>query len=266
MNEGTTHNPAVSVVIPTHNRARSLRRTLCALATQTYPTDRFETLVIANGCHADTGETVRALATPFRLRLVELSASNVSLARNTGASMARGDLLLFLDDDVEPLAGTIEAHANAHRSAPDIIATGPYLCPGLGPRPNLLVEWLQHLNAITPVVAQRKRKLDWAFFIGGNFSMHKSLFDRVGGFDPSFPRHQDWEFGYRAQKLGVRFIFVPDAGAYHYKHENRSLEQFLRNMRTEGRCDVTFTRRHPEIVNSLAISRATRPRTTIGRL
>ena len=63
--------PFVSVVIPTRNRARSLRRTLAALARQTYAADRFEVVVAANGCTDDTAATVRAWTAPHALTLVE---------------------------------------------------------------------------------------------------------------------------------------------------------------------------------------------------
>ena len=267
MNGGSTSRPAVSVVVPTHNRAPSLRRTLEALAAQTYAVDRFEGLVVANGCTDDTAAMVRALAMPFALKLVELPTSGASLARNAGASMARGDLLLFLDDDVEPLPGLVDVHARTQGSARDLIAMGPYLPPPLPRPPSLLVERLGALGiSFLELLAEWKGPLDWVWFIGGNFSISKALFESVGGFDGTLSRHEDWEFGCRAQKTGARFVFMPKAGAYHYPHENRSLAQYLRNARSEGRSDVAITHRHPEIVDRLAIGRAAQPRTTLGRL
>jgi GT2 family glycosyltransferase len=260
--------PAVSVLIPTHDRSQSLRRTLQALAAQTYPANHFETLVIANGCHDDTAVKVRALATPFTLRLAEIPTSNVSLARNTGAAIARGDLLVFVDDDVEPLPGHIQAHASAHLSAPNLIAMGPYLAPVLKKPPGMVLERLRRLGASNPEwLTAENPALHWEYFGGGgNFSIRKDLFEHVGGFDTAFSRYQDMEFAYRAEKHGARLIFLPAAGAYHYAYENRSLMQYLRITRTDGRTNVLIARRYPETFEKFPIARAARPRTALGHL
>ena len=95
--------PEVSVVIPTRNRARSLERTLAALAMQSLPPTRFEVLVAANGCTDGTAALVRARRDAPAVRLVEQPTASMSRARDQGASAARGHVLVFLDDDVEPV-------------------------------------------------------------------------------------------------------------------------------------------------------------------
>ncbi len=90
----------ISVIIPAHNEEHYLSRTLEALRRQNY--GWFEVIVVANGCTDRTAEVARGKCH----RLIVLSRKNLGVARNLGARMARGDLLVFLDADtlLEPMA------------------------------------------------------------------------------------------------------------------------------------------------------------------
>jgi glycosyltransferase involved in cell wall biosynthesis len=83
----------ISIVIPAHNEQNYLRETLDALQQQTY--GWLEVIVVANGCSDRTAEIARGRCH----RLIVLSKKNLGLARNLGARMARGEVLLFLDAD-----------------------------------------------------------------------------------------------------------------------------------------------------------------------
>jgi glycosyltransferase involved in cell wall biosynthesis len=90
----------ISVIIPAHNEADYLPATLEALKRQNH--GNFEVIVVANGCSDRTADTARGKCH----RLVVLSEKNLGVARNLGARLARGEILLFLDADttLEPMA------------------------------------------------------------------------------------------------------------------------------------------------------------------
>src|SRR5437899_400561 len=90
---------SISVIIPAHNEQDYLGRTLDSLKRQNYP--RFEVIVVANGCTDATAEVARDHCD----RLIDLSQKSLGVARNLGARMAKGEILVFLDADtrLEPM-------------------------------------------------------------------------------------------------------------------------------------------------------------------
>ena len=269
MKRDPSSTPFISVVIPTRNRARSLRRTLEALRRQTYPADDFEVIAVANDCSDETGAMVRAFAAPYGLRLVECPTAGISLARNTGSSMARGVLLVFLDDDIEPLPDFLAAYARAHTDADNFVAVGPLLPPPRHGRLSFFAERLNRLDVDFSVLrAQEKETLDWTCIAGGNVSVRKALVEKTGGFDISIVSYggEDYEFAYRAQWAGARFVFVPAAAGYHYGNENVSVASYLRHARLKGRNDVEVARKHPKMVRGLGLGRLLGLHSMRGRL
>ena len=121
--------PQISVVIPTHNRPASVLRLLRALRDGSFPADRFEVVVVADGCEDDTAVIARAEPLPFALRVLEQNPGRgAGPARNLGASHAAGELLVFLDDDIEPGSGLLAEHREAHaRVGGPAVAIGPAL-------------------------------------------------------------------------------------------------------------------------------------------
>jgi GT2 family glycosyltransferase len=260
--------PEVSVVIPTRNRVRSLQRTLAALAAQSHPPDRFDVLVAANGCTDGTAALVRSWPAPFALRLVEQPAAGMSRARNHGASAARGHVLVFLDDDVEPVPGFLAAHARVHRAGTDLVAVGPLLVPPTHRPLSLLAERLHSLDDAFALLLAGTPSLDWTCMTGGNVSMSRTLFEDTGGFDPSIGGYgsEDYEFALRAAKAGARFAFLPDAGGIHHRQDDDSLAAYLWRGRSMGRNDAALARRHPEMVDRLKLGLIDRPHSLLGRL
>jgi len=87
--------------------------------------------------------------------------------------------------------------------------------------------------------------LAWTFFITRNVSVEKRFFEEVGLFNEKFKGwgYEDWEWGYRLYKKGVKFIEDKEIITYHQEHpfsvKNRRKEQ-MRNY-------ATFVSLHPEI-------------------
>jgi glycosyltransferase involved in cell wall biosynthesis len=115
--------PLISVIIPAHNEEQYLPKTLQALHGQTFKP--FEVVVIANGCTDHTAEVARGRCH----QLIVLSQKSLGVARNLGARIAKGQLLVFLDADtlldstgLETIAAEFRAGngAGTVRGVPDV--------------------------------------------------------------------------------------------------------------------------------------------------
>src|SRR4051812_44457670 len=94
-------NPAIAVIIPTHNRAQQLRTTLQSVFEQDLPAERYEVVVVANACTDETAEVVRGFQRPGLLvHLVDEPRLGLHYARHAGAKAASAPLLVYTDDDV----------------------------------------------------------------------------------------------------------------------------------------------------------------------
>ena len=193
----------ISVIVPTHNRLELLRKKLELLEAQQ---GEFEVIVVADGCTDGTAQFLRQYQPPFGFQRLETAEAygrgkGPAFARNRGAEAAKGEILLFSDDDVMPQAGWIEAHQKAHAQA-GIVAVGKLVLP-----PSLS----EGATFAGPMVA-------WWNPTGANTSLPKALFEQVGGYDESFSGYggEDPDLGYRLKQAGARFVFAPQAVGEHW--------------------------------------------------
>src|SRR3954447_24100594 len=89
--------PSVSVVVPTFRRAGSIGPTLEALLRLDYPSELLEIIVVDDGSDDGTAEVLEQFP---GVRSEHQRNAGVAVARNRGARVAHGDLLLFNDDDI----------------------------------------------------------------------------------------------------------------------------------------------------------------------
>jgi GT2 family glycosyltransferase len=251
----------ISVVIPTRDRRASVERALRALSAQSYPVTAMEIIVVADGCSDGTREIATG-AWPMQVHLIEQPALGPAAARNRGAAAAIGDPLIFLDDDVEASRGFVAAHLEGH-TGPDNVVIG-YLPPDLQERRDFFAIVLRSWwEAMFDPLRDPGHRFSFSDLLSGNFSIARSLFARVGGFDETLQCHEDYELGIRLIAAGVRMRYVEDAAGRH--HEHTDLRRALGRKRDEGRVDVTLTRRHPALLPALPISLDSRRLTRRGR-
>ena len=254
--------PAVSVVIPTHNRQRPLMRLLRALECQEPVAGGFEVVVVTDGSTDSTAAAVRATAWTIPVTVIEQAAAGPAEARNRGASHARGALLLFLDDDVEPVPGVVRAHQAFHTRCPDGVGIGdlPPAVQAEGLFAVILRGWWQQMFDGSRHGGHRYLYRD---LLSGHCSIARANFETIGRFDPALRCHEDWELGYRAIECGLSLRLVPGAVAIH--HEASSLAKALRRKYDEGVADIQLLERHAALGPQLPLSR-TRQRGFAGRV
>jgi glycosyltransferase involved in cell wall biosynthesis len=241
----------VSVIIPTYNRSTSLRRTLDALCNQTYAMQRVEVIVVMDGCTDETAEMLRHWESPYALTTIHQANQGPAAARNCGAAQARGHLLIFLDDDVQPTPSLTEAHVQAHSCTTDRVVIG-YLPPVIqGPANYFRIELRNWWEAMFRPMRRPFHRYGYWNMLSGNLSLAAEQFACAGGFDPVLRCHEDYELGIRLIKAGASLTFASNAVGYH--HEVTDLDRSLWRKRQEGQADVMIGRRYPESLPSMPL-------------
>jgi hypothetical protein len=197
---------------------------------------------------------VGSLALPFETRVLELGGVGAAGGRNRGGREARNPVVVWLDDDVVPEPAFLAEHAGSHGGlAHERVVLGYY--PPVIEHDSL---WGLRLRAWWEDHFRRKAepRHEWTYIdvVSGNLSMPRELFLRSGGFDESFAGRgrEDWEFGIRLLRQGVRLAYQPRAVGQHYL--DASFRTALRNCRSEAAGDVLLATRHPEVAGHLPLA------------
>lgn len=239
--------PFLSVVIPTFNRAGSLMRTLEGLRCQSLPPASFEVVAVSDGSTDGTDSLLTAAAErqPYRLRPVRQKNGGPSRARNRGVQEACGEVIVFLDDDVEPSPGLLATHAIHHRMDTQVVVIGPMLpdpaCRRAEP------PWVAWEHAMLGRQYAAWGAGEWKgagpnHFYSGNASVRRDHLLAVGGFDEEFTRQEDVELAFRlARERRLRFVFDADARGVH--RPSRTFAAWLKTPYAYGRLDVTRAER-----------------------
>jgi GT2 family glycosyltransferase len=191
----------VSVVIPTHQRRDLTLRALASVAAQSLRPR--EVLVVADGC-SDGTEAAVSLAYPSAT-VVSQDQLGVSGARNAGIRRAAGEWIALLDSDDEWKPEKLERQLAVLRSHPEC---GICHCDEI---------WIRRGNQVLQGKHHRKRGgsiftdcLALCAISPSAALVHRSVFERVGGFDEELPACEDYDFWLRACADGeVAFVDEP---------------------------------------------------------
>ncbi|MEX0699414.1 MAG: glycosyltransferase [Acidimicrobiia bacterium] len=215
--------PTTAVVIPVYNRGDALAKTLAGLAVQDYPAELMSVVVADDGSEDDIESIVAATDADFDIVYARQTRDGFGAgrARNLGATHSSSDVIVFLDSDGLTEPTFVRGHAGHHTGAEERVVIGGRV----------------HIEARAITVEAIRHGVDWASsettghddfrtllarrtggftstdegyraFVSSNVSMSRSLFEKVGGFDPRFRwwGSEDSEFGWRLWQAGARFV------------------------------------------------------------
>jgi GT2 family glycosyltransferase len=245
--------PQISVVIPTYQRRRSVIRALVSLKVQTLPAGAYEVITVIDGSTDDTADAIRGLDTPYRLVAVEQQNRGRAAACNAGVRRAAGEVIVFLDDDMEADGGLLEAHWCAHAEADRRVVLGAVpIVLGTGASP--LVDYrARRFQGRLAALAAPGYRLTYSDIYTGNASARRALLLEVGLFDEGFSvyGHEDYELALRLERAGAQFVFSPRAVAH--QHYEKTFAALARDSVARGRTAVRFSRLHPEVTSRLKL-------------
>ena len=232
--------PELSIIIPTYNNREALAKALQALFRQRGDPHRYEIVVLDDGSTDGTRDAVTALAAPVRLRYHWQPNRGRSAARNAGARVAAGNVLLFLDSDIVASPDLVDRHAQYYRRH-----LGPVGVQGRTViDPDCKVTFFMNTKELTPDLTFRRRgNMSPYHVVTRNLSIRAEDFWTAGGFDEQFVGYgwEDIELGLRLHRNGVRFFYDPGIVGFHAEIE--TLERTRTKRRQSGESAVYFWRK-----------------------
>jgi GT2 family glycosyltransferase len=237
-------HPSVSIVIPTYNRAKDLKRCLDSLIRQTIKD--FEILIVDNGSRDETQELARS----YGARILKEREHNLSLLLNLGLREAKGEIVAFLSDDTEPVIGWLEAILEDFKKYKEVSAVGG---PAIAKRSQEIMalrqqsknSWLLRIfmkvydivvlegkfsefgmilrsggysmGGSLPISAKLKNPIYVDLLTVTNVAVRKSVVKTLGGFDERFIQHHtDADLCIRLKANGWKLLFDPKVIVWHH--------------------------------------------------
>lgn len=230
--------PIFSIIIPTYNRPQRLRDCLQSLVDLDYPRDRFEVIVVDDGSPVSIGEVTQVFEPLMSLRLIRQANAGPASARNTGAAAAKGDYLVFTDDDCQPDPSWLRALEAALAGSTDTLVGGHTV----NALPENLYSTASQLLIDYIYDYYNRRQQQAMFFASNNFAMPRQVFQELGGFDTNFPlaAGEDREFCDRWNHHKYKMKYEPKARVRHSHH--LQLQTFWKQHANYGRGAYHFHR------------------------
>ena len=239
----------VSVVVPTYGRPESLRRLLMQLDVQSLAPDDYEVIVVDDGSDPPAADGLAGLTVRYPLRLERQANAGAATARDRGARLAEGTILVFIDDDMQVGPGFLEGHLLAHESGPPRVVLGRMRpAPGISKMP-LFERFHARQLASFERGALRGSPISPLRLSTGNVSVRRVDLLAAGGFDRTLLRSEDRELGIRLAERGLPFTLIDDADAVHAS-DHEALDVWLDRAFRYGRYDLLIAQKHPSFVEA----------------
>lgn len=235
----------ISVIVPTFNRCSYLREAVESLNRQNLSKDLFEVIVVDNGSNDETHYVVdRAMQEYLDLKISYIYEPEPGLlsGRHKGAMVAKGDILVFIDDDIIADENWLESIAASFKRK-DVLIVGGRNLPKYESGPAKWLKWFWsdhqfgktcgHLSLLD--FGDEEHTIDPRYVWGLNFAIRRDTLFELGGFHPDCvpPDVQyfqgDGETGLtiKAQERGMTALYQPKALVYHQVPTSRMTPDYF---------------------------------------
>ncbi len=207
----------LSLIISTRNRADSLSRTLHTIEQLEKTSANWELVVVDNGSTDQTAEILQAFANKTSLNVSTVIESNAGLAnaRNAGVKNARGELLVFTDDDCLPDPDFIEQWLGVLNENLSIGFAGGRILLHDPTDQRITIQEHTQQESICP-----GDFIEPGLIQGANFAFRRKALIEAGGFDPffgagAFYSVEDIDSVARVSANGWQGVYDPRPLVYH---------------------------------------------------
>jgi GT2 family glycosyltransferase len=228
-----------SIIIATYDRVDSLRRLLTGIRKHFAASGIAHEVLVANNARDDAlTRRIEALVAEFEAQegapiiTIREPLAGKCRAQNTAIRRARGDILVFFDDDVEVSPHWLDVAAEFFKGGDFAIMQGPILVPPEVEHNASFWEAQRRFRTINFVQYSPQLK-EIKTLTGANIAVQRQLMERLGGFNEELGPgrsgiSEDVEFAQRALRSGARIGYEPRAAVYHEVDWTRLTEEFFR--------------------------------------
>ena len=243
-----TDAPRISILLATYERPGLLAACLEGFCDQTLPLSEFEVVVVDDGSEGPETQRVLAdFATRLPLTWTRIEHSGRSAAKNLAVLLARGDLVLFFDDDDRPAPDLLDAHVRSHALHP---GEATAVLGHTGWDPDLDVSPLMHyLTDVDRLLFaygnfEPGEVIDWRGFWEGRVSSKRSLHVRHGLHDQRLEYSIDVELAWRLRPQGIEVVYHPAARSVMSRPID--LDEFCCRYEAKGRAQAAIASLHDD--------------------
>jgi len=238
---------SISVIIPTYNRPDFLPNTIKSLLEQDY--ENYEIIIVDNACLDETRKVVESFKNN-KVPIIYINEPNIGLhnARHTGAKIAKGEIILYIDDDIIADKNLLKEIAKFYLDQ-NVGCVGGRILPKWEVEPP---EWIYlfpkwYLSILDD--EEGPKEVKWIY--GCNFSIRKSLLFDLGGFNPdAFGDKKKWwmrgdgEIGLliKVHRAGKKVIYNPNAVAWHFIPKERLTVEYFKERAFKSGVEASFSK------------------------
>jgi glycosyltransferase involved in cell wall biosynthesis len=234
-----TDIPAFSVIVPVYNNGLELEQCLASIRA-TDPSYQVE-IIVVDDCSPNDGELIQLISEKYGATYKRLQANGgPGVARNQGALLAKGEILLFIDADCVAPQQWISNLTNPIRMGQCVATTSCYCGP-------VLATWLTIFQNEDYSYRMPTTKCDSYFVNSCNFAIERQTFLGFDGF-PIERVGEDARLGITLAEHGKPARYLPDVGVFHNYH--RSLRGYLKQRYSFAFSGFRIVLRHDKLMSN----------------
>ncbi len=232
-------NMKISVIICTYNREKFISAALESLVSQNYPAQDFEVLVVDNNSIDNTMSVCLSFIQQhpdFGIFYFPEKKQGASFARNTGAELAKGEWLCFMDDDARAEKDFLRNINQFYADHPEVKAFGGRIIPDYIPVEPV---WMSHF--VSSLVGNFHYSDEVSQFgsnkypLESNMIVSRKVFDEVGGFNTAIPGvkgnlrigGEGKDLFFRIRELGYSIYYVPNIVVRHVVETDKLSREYM---------------------------------------
>jgi len=250
--------PMLSIIICTYNRDKYIYNLLQSLALNNFPAELYEIVLIDNNCTDKTEEKCKQFQQDYphiNFNYFVEQNQGLSYARNRGIKEAKGDILIYVDDDALVNKEYLSTYYELFEKEKQIFAAGGPIIPQYETKPP---KWLSYFTKelLTGYLHQGNKtgKFKRRYPGGGNAAYKKEVFDKTGLFNVDLGRKgnnlvgaEEKDIFDKMTAMGMAFYYTPNAILYHIIPETKLTNNYFNRL--------TFSIGRSERIRTLSVSK-----------